>query len=100
MIQPIWDDNCAMAGCHLNLVNPNLAAGSAYDSIVGVPADGQPALNRVEPGDADASYLINKIEGTHTDVGGAGGMMPLLGGPLGQSEITLIRLWIEDGASP
>jgi hypothetical protein len=89
---------CAQAGCHGG-ANPqlgqNLAAASAYASIVNVPSVEKPSLMRVKPGDAADSYLYQKITGAP---GITGSRMPLIGGPLAGSDITLIQQWINAGA--
>jgi hypothetical protein len=52
-------------------------------------------LQRVTPGNPDASYLIQKLEGTAA----TGGRMPLNGPPLPPETIAVIRQWIVDGAA-
>jgi hypothetical protein len=64
--------------------------------LVGVPSGEQPSLQRVEPGNPNASYLIQKLEGTAA----TGRQMPLNGAPLLQADINVIRQWITDGALP
>jgi hypothetical protein len=61
-----------------------------------VPSGEQPSLQRVEPGDPNNSYLIQKLEGT----AGTGRRMPLNGTPLAQADINVIRQWIAEGALP
>ncbi len=97
-IQPIFDQNCALAGCHsaasasAGLV---LAAGSAFDNLVGAPSSQQPATSRVASGDPDNSYLVRKIEGA---AGISGGRMPQNRPPLSAAQIASIRTWITEGA--
>jgi len=97
-IQPIFDLTCALAGCHSTgsasggLV---LAAGSAFDNLVGVPSSQQPAVSHVASGDPDNSYLVRKIEGA---AGISGGRMPLNRTPLTAAQIASIRTWIAEGA--
>jgi hypothetical protein len=100
-VQPIFTANCALSGCHAGAspqLGQNLSAGNAYASIVDVPSQEVPVLDRVEPGDPDRSYLVNKIEGTAAAVGGVETRMPLGQDPLPQSDIDLIRAWIAAGA--
>jgi hypothetical protein len=100
-IQPIFTANCALSGCHAGAspqLGQNLSPGRAYASIVGVPSQEVPALDRVEPGNPDDSYLVHKIEGTAAAVGGVDTRMPLGLGPLPQPDIDLIRAWIAAGA--
>ena len=74
----------------------NLAEGSSFAEIVGVPSTQVSSLSRIEPGDPDNSYLVQKIEGTAA----FGGRMPLGGARLPQDRIDLIRQWVTDGALP
>ena len=84
-------------GCHAGAAAPlglRLDEGASYALLVNAPSAEVPALQRVQPGNPDASYLIQKLEGT-ADVGGR---MPLNGPALPQSTIAVIRQWITDGA--
>lgn len=95
----IFNANCALSGCHVGgAVLPgsmDLRAGESFSSIVGVPSEQRPGLDRVEPGDPDASYLVRKIEGG-PDIMGM--RMPAGRAALSQDEIDLVREWIADGA--
>ncbi len=100
-VQPIFTLNCALSGCHAGsapAMGQNLSEGMAYANIVGVPSREVPALNRIEPDEPDRSYLIHKIQGTQSSVGGFGGRMPLGGGALADDEIATIRAWVARGA--
>jgi len=84
--------------CHIGASAPEgleLDAAHAYDLLVGVPSAEEPNLLRVNPGDPDASYLVQKIEGA---AGIEGGQMPLGETPLPQATIDAIRQWIANGA--
>lgn len=93
---------CAVSGCHSGPSGPNLPGGmdlttadNSFNNLVNLPSVQIPALQRVTPGDADASYLVQKLEGT-----AAGGQrMPLAGPPLDQATIDVIRAWIDNGAN-
>ncbi len=96
-IQPLWDDDCT--GCH-GSGHPSAGldlSGSAYDSLINV-GSGQADLDLVEPGDADASYLWHKLNGTQEDAGGTGVQMPRGLSPLSESDLSLIEEWITGGA--
>jgi mono/diheme cytochrome c family protein len=83
-VQPIFSANCALSGCHAGsspAQGMNLSQGQAYANIVNV-----------------SSYLVHKIQGTQSNVGGSGGQMPLGRNPLSQAQIDTIRQWIADGA--
>ena len=62
--------------------------------LVNVPSTEVPSILRVEPGNPDDSYLVQKIEGTAA----VGARMPLGGPNLSADEIAAIRQWITDGA--
>jgi hypothetical protein len=89
------------AGCHTGPTSGTLPGGmdltstqASFNALVGVASIEVPSLQRVNPGDPDASYLIDKLEGTQT----VGERMPLGGQPLPQATIDQIRAWIADGA--
>lgn len=84
-------------GCHAGANAPaglRLESGASYALLVGVASTEVPAVMRVSPGNPDASYLVQKIEGTAA----VGGRMPLGGPPLSAANIALVREWIADGA--
>jgi hypothetical protein len=98
----IFTPSCGFGGCHSGPAGPNLPAGmdlssadASFASLVGVASSQVPALERVTPGDAGASYLTQKLEGT-----AAGGSRMPQGGPfLEEATIDVIRQWIDDGAA-
>lgn len=95
----VFTPSCAFSGCHggpAPAQGMNLAAGQAFANIVGVPSMEVPALDRVEPGDPDSSYLVQKLEGTAA----VGARMPLGRPPIDSDLINDIRQWIADGANP
>jgi hypothetical protein len=96
-VQPIFDLNCAVAGCHVAVATDylSLEAGVSYDNIVGVRSPRQPLYLRVDPGKPDISYLIRKLEDADDIVGV---QMPLGSAPLRDEQIALIRTWIAEGA--
>lgn len=67
----------------------------SFMSLVGVPSEQDPTFDRVEPSDPDASYLIQKLEGTAA----VGNRMPPIGSAVDQDTIDVVRQWITDGAS-
>jgi hypothetical protein len=85
--------------CHIGAGAPHglrLDAANSYALLVNVASDEVPTLKRVDPGNPDQSYIVQKIEG-HAAVGGR---MPLGQAPLPQDRIDLIRSWISAGATP
>ena len=73
----------------------NLTEGNSYANLVGVTSIEKPALQRVNPGDPENSYIIHKLEGR---AGISGVRMPLNGTPLTDGQILVIKRWIELGA--
>ena len=72
----------------------NLSAGAAHGNTVNVPSTQVPSLDLVEPGDADNSYLMQKLEGTAQ----SGAQMPNGGSMLSSNLRQLVRDWIDAGA--
>lgn len=98
---PAWSDvdtilGSSCAGCHYG-EPAGLGFVDAYDRLVNTPSTQAPDLNRVTPGDLDASYLWRKIEGTHVAAGGSGTQMPQRAS-LSASDTDTIRRWILGGA--
>jgi len=84
-------------GCHAGAGAPlglRLTEDVAYASIVNAPSVEVPSLQRVTPGNPDASYLLQKVSGTAA----VGDRMPLGGPPLSSDLIAALRQWIADGA--
>jgi len=86
--------------CHIGANAPQgmrLDAANSYAMIVGVPSNEVPGLMRINPGNPDASYLVQKIQGNAAQ----GVRMPANGPPyLTQAQIDLIRGWVAAGAPP
>jgi hypothetical protein len=98
----VFTPTCATSACHSSA---NQAAGlsladanTSFLELVGQFSNqnGQSNVLLVAPNDPDASYLIRKLEGT---AGISGSQMPPGGTVLPQSDINVIRQWIQNGAS-
>ena len=93
----IFTPTCATSGCHTG-ASPaqgmDLSAGQTFSNTVNVLSTEDGDFDRVEPGDPDNSYLVQKVEGSAS----SGGRMPLGQPALSNDEIQLIRSWIADGA--
>ena len=97
-VVPILRVHCV--GCHMTGAEPGglqLHPAKAYESLVKVPAQ-TAAMLRVSPSDAQHSYLLHKLRGTHLDVGGQGVRMPFGLAALSAAELNLIQTWITEGA--
>ena len=71
-----------------------LDEASTVATLIRVVSFEVPALLRLEPGNADDSYLIQKLEGSAA----VGERMPQGGPFLSEQTIGVIRQWINDGA--
>ena len=99
-IQPIFTRRCAIGGCHtVNTARATLVltAGHAYDSIVNKTAFLAPQFDRVEPGNADSSWVVRMIEENDARRFNFA-RMPLGGQPLTRNQIATIVNWVENGA--
>ena len=73
-----------------------LSSGASAANIINVPSAEDPALLRVEPGDATNSYLFMKVT---ADPRIHGDPMPLNRTPLNAADLALIETWINQGAN-
>ena len=85
-VQPLFNQTCALSGCHDGGQNQSPLKltdyGSAVIAIPGIVVAGQP----------DQSTLVLRIEGR------SGARMPLNRNPLNSNQITGIRKWVSEGA--
>lgn len=95
-VQPIFTASCVNSGCHPGGGAPfSLQSSVSYANLVNVNATTGPCAGdkRVLPGNAAASALIKRLDGTCGSL-----RMPLGGGPLPQAQVDVIRDWINQGA--
>jgi mono/diheme cytochrome c family protein len=90
-VQPIFDLNCV--ACHGASGGLDLSPALSYANLVSVESFGYSPHMLVQPGDPANSVLYGKVTGDSY-----GNRMPRGFGPLSDSEIEIIRLWIEEGA--
>lgn len=103
-VQEVFDLDCIT--CHRPgraKAGLRLDAEHAYASLVDRQSSQARKRLLVSPGEPGESYLLDKMRGTHLDVGGHGARMPLRGtwgpeGSLSDDEVERIRAWIADGA--
>lgn len=96
-IQPIFNQNCALSGCHTGSSPAgglNLSSGQAYNNIVGVNSAQNPSLQRIKKLDPANSYLIRKIKGE----GISGVRMPSGRPALSLEVIAMFEKWVNEGA--
>lgn len=86
-IQPIFNNNCAGSSCHIGGSANGLRLGS-YSQLM----QGGNSGAVVDPGNADGSIIIGRLEGTITP------QMPFGEQPLSPAQIQAIRDWIDQGA--
>jgi hypothetical protein len=99
----IFSSRCAIPTCHdATIASGGLVltdAATSYAALVGVDPTVDAArlagMKRVDPGHPDNSFLLSKLAGPPP---GQGSRMPLIGEPLRDAEVALIRTWIAAGA--
>lgn len=86
---------CSASSCHGSSLEAglDLRSGSAYGNLVNVTAT-QASVARVVPGNANASYIVVKVEGRQF----AGERMPLGSSALDNIDLTNLKNWINLGA--
>ena len=94
-IQSLFDARCAP--CHVGTTSAGLSLANDFTTTtVGVASTQVPGMKRIAAGDSDASYLLYKLRGTHTTVGGVGLRMPRSGPPyLSDNDIDRIGAFID-----
>jgi len=100
----VFTASCAFSTCHGDgggNAGLSLLDGVSYSELVGILAEGDletgappEGATRVVPGDPDASYLVQKLQGDSTIVGDP---MPSDAG-LDAERLALVRDWIATGA--
>lgn len=96
-VVPIFGSGgCTASGCHGRPFQADLqlTPDAAWVRLVNFTTVMEPQSTRVIPGDPNNSYLVTKLEGRQR----IGARMPAMRGPIPQSEIDIIRKWIEEGA--
>ncbi|MCX4244367.1 hypothetical protein [Paraliomyxa miuraensis] len=96
-VEPILEASCS---CHIDGVEAGLSLLDGHANLVDVPSTQVPALDRIEPGSPEDSYLWHKLHDTHASVGGTGNPMPAPVGGLAAGSLAIIEAWILDGAVP
>jgi len=93
----VFTVNCAVSGCHGGAgaqyglrLDPGFSAGN----LINVPSPRDSNLIRVVPGDPDASFIIQKLQGTQT----IGDRMPDGGPYLTTATVNVTRQWCQDAA--
>jgi len=102
-VQPIFSASCATNGCHDGnsrsgggpgggATSLDLSAGNARQSLLDTAT---PCGDVLVPGDADASVLVGKLDGSELCMGS---LMPKGNGSLSREQIDLIATWVCQGA--
>jgi hypothetical protein len=85
-VQPLFNQTCALAGCHDDGQHQSVLKLTSYDNLM---FGGALVVVRTKP---DQSVLVLSIEGR------VGAQMPSNRNPLNQNQIDGIRAWIGEGA--
>lgn len=103
-VQQIFTSRCATFGCHDSVTRAqgqDLSAGQAFRNIVAIKSTEDASRFRVNPGDAMASYLYQKIiEGGNIAPGTVRMPFGCTTNCLSQDEINTIGNWINSGGAP
>lgn len=98
IVSGILVPRCASAACHAaGATPPQLDAAGAYGALVGVQS-GQSSLPYVKPYDPEGSYLVHKLRGDATSVGGSVGTLMPPDGALSPADLSAVEAWITNGA--
>ena len=95
----VFSPSCAIPGCHGGgsvQQGLRLDPGFSATNLINVVSPRDANLIRVVPGNPNASFIIQKLEGRQT----LGDRMPQFGPYLPQPTIDVIRQWIQLGAPP
>jgi hypothetical protein len=84
-VQPLFLSTCAVAGCHDDQSRQSALSLTTYEN-----ATARPGI--IVPSNADASVLVQRIEGTLPP------RMPFNRQPLNANQINGIKKWINEGA--
>lgn len=94
----ILTPSCAIVGCHDTAsaaAGLNLEDGQSFAALVDAPSSQIFRRLRVDPGKPDDSYLVQKLRGSSTIMGGR---MPLGGPFLSDDQVSGVVEWVENGA--
>jgi len=95
----VFSPSCAKTNCHIGVDAPfglDLSQGETMGNVRGVASAEMPTFDRVEPFNADDSYLYMKVT---SDPRITGDPMPADGSTLTSGQLDLLRRWIEQGAN-
>lgn len=115
----LFTPNCTSEGCHHHpypitgcdpralrclatpAANLDLTWGYGFEQLIGIPSHDRPSLYRIEPYDADRSYLLKKLDATASqeDRLPHGGPYVYRGPYLSAETLSTVRQWIDEGAS-
>lgn len=91
-IQPIFDNSCGGAGCHIDREESGVEL-TTYEDVINSEGQQYGELI-VDPGNPEGSPIVDKITANPDE----GVRMPNNSDPLPEEEIDLIRGWIAEGA--
>ncbi len=93
-IVPIFQDHCVTCHDASGTAGLMLTPEETYSETVGVKSLNEPDYLLINPGDAENSYIVIKVEGRQS----VGAQMPRGSGPLPHEAIETIKNWINQGA--
>lgn len=102
-VQDLFTQRCAGSTCHVGFqgepaAGMDLRPASLCASVINIDAVEVPSLDRVVPGNPDASYLLCKVTPGCDDLPARAQLMPQGTNGLITAERNLISQWIQGGA--
>jgi hypothetical protein len=98
-VEPVLVDACTGVGCHgfpVSAAGLDLRAGNVHGNLVGVSSSQCNDRLLVAPGQPEASYLMDKLQGVNLCFGT---QMPKAAPALSAAELAAISEWICRGAA-
>lgn len=93
-IEPIFNGNCAVSGCHTSSIQESGVDLSSYESALNSVGN-QYGTEIIIPGEPENSPIVDKISNDNPEFGER---MPYQRGQLSSAQIDSIIAWIDDGA--
>ena len=96
--EQVFTASCAFSTCHADPGASGLVLedGASWAALVTVESADNPGAVLVIPGDAEGSYLVQKLRGTD---GIVGEQMPSTGDAVDETRLQLVVDWIDAGAA-
>ena len=95
-ISTILSSSCST--CHTSSSSGSLTSIGTWSSTVAVSSTQATGYYIIEPFNSADSYMIHKIDGTQSSVGGSGSQMPKGSQSISSANQAIVEAWIDEGA--